>query len=103
MTCARAIITVRRTWIARCCAALLVILIVLPFTPPYSTCAIGDLIGEGTTHDGDASIGKGIEDVAVTLSIGPLASPLVIDEAAGLTVLSPVFVPLEARSLILRL
>jgi hypothetical protein len=99
----RAMVAVRRTRTAQCFAALLVVLIVLPFTPPYSTCALSDFTGEAVTHDGDASLGKSIEDVATTLSMMIAVVPIVASDAARPSFPPDVFIPLDVRSNILRL
>jgi hypothetical protein len=69
------LIVLRRLRIARLSAALLILLIVLPFTAPFSVLAVAEMLGEQTYHQGDGAASKAVDDLAdpdcFSLSIGP--------------------------------
>ena len=71
----RSLAVVRRATPSRCVAALLALMVFLPFTPPYSTCGLSDLIGEVATDHAPAFESKVIDVVAAAVpSVGAAAA-----------------------------
>jgi len=94
---------VRRARVSQCCAALLVLLIVLPFTPPFSTCGLSDLLGEATADHGPVSDCKSVRDAAPALAIARTLMPPITGVDAATPLVEDVLRRSETRSTILRL
>jgi hypothetical protein len=103
MTIVRSITAVRRTQVARCFAALLILLIVLPFTPPFSTCGLGDLIGEAAGDHAPVSAIKAVEEMAAAIPIVDAIVPTARDVTTQAFVLRHVLLPHTTHQTILRL
>ena len=94
---------VRRAMLSKCSAALLVLLIVLPFTPPFSTCGLSDLIGEVAIDHGPMSTGKLVQDAAAAAAVTFSLTPLSVSVAVQVPVLTSARAPRESRPAPLRL
>src|SRR5262245_38210141 len=66
--------TVRHSTLSKFCAALIVVLVALPFTAPFSTVALADLTGETAGHEGALSTSKSSDK---TTTVGIVAADLV--------------------------
>ena len=95
--------TVRRAMISKCSAAVLVLFIVLPFTPPFSTCGLSDLIGEVPMDHVPAPSGKLMQETATAVAITRSLVPLSHSDVVPSPVLTGVASPREIRPAPLRL
>jgi hypothetical protein len=95
--------TVRRAMISKCSAAVLVLFIVLPFTPPFSTCGLSDLIGEVAMDHALASAGKVTQETATAVAITWSVVPVSLSAVVLSPVLTGVASPREIRPAPLRL
>jgi hypothetical protein len=77
----------RRTHTLRAMTVLLVVLVVTPFTPPFSTCGLGVLVGQASTH---------LDLVAADKKINDLVSDLVSHTSTLLVV--AVAIPVRATA-----
>ena len=73
------LIVLRRLRIARLSAALLISLIVLPFTAPFSVLAVAEMLGEQTYHQADGAASKAVDDLADPDCFSPSIRPASLD------------------------
>lgn len=103
MNILRSMAAVRRAMVSKCCAAALVLLIVLPFTPPFSTCGLSDLMGEAPIDHGPASDGKITPETATAAVVMWSAAPSFLSVAVLASAPTGVVSPRQSRPDVLRL
>jgi hypothetical protein len=103
MTMGKFMAVVRQATVSRCVAALLALMIFLPFTPPYSTCGLSDLIGEVATDHAPAFDFKLVEDVAASVPILGTLAPLPLNLAFQAFALTAPLPPLALQSEVQRI
>lgn len=72
----RSLAGVRRATLSRSVAALLALMTFLPFTPPYPTCGLSDLMGEVATDHTPAFDFKVVESVMASVPFVGTPAPL---------------------------
>jgi hypothetical protein len=94
---------VRQMMIAKCSALFLVLLIILPFTPPFSTCGLSDLLGEVAADHGPTSAGKVLQDSAPAIGVARAIVPVFRTASIHIATIATIVVPGEIRPSALRL
>ena len=89
--------------VARLAAALLIALIVLPFTAPFSVLAVAEMLGEQTLHQADGASSKAFDDLADPSCFGPSIRMASLDCGACPVYASHHFDTLPFRILVLRI
>jgi hypothetical protein len=84
-------------------AALLLLLILLPFTPPFSTCGLSDLTGEAAADHAPAPAAKDSQELATADANPWIAVPLFQGLVAFDLTFEDHHIPLEIRPAPLRL